>query len=255
MNAEQNVVLCFVFGFFGADLRKFRSYRGGSVRDLLRAMRNKVGGTRRPTPARALLLAHCWTCAPQKHHYRELPPDVQETLGSIPDEFVCYFTSRFPHLLLHTYLAMRTCGSERPFLPYYSAAGQLSEVAALVAPIDGPPLQGEPQTEQLPPSPSPQLERTLCLQPPTNLDTSPAGPQVEPSASSHSEARAGSQVLFAQTDSHGPTEEAKFSSGSAADPATETPSSASETHTHTGPPPAGLGQSQDDVITEESVIV
>uniref|UniRef100_A0A672H7C7 Serine/threonine-protein kinase/endoribonuclease IRE1 n=1 Tax=Salarias fasciatus TaxID=181472 RepID=A0A672H7C7_SALFA len=66
------------------DLRKFRSYKGGSVRDLLRAMRNK------------------------KHHYRELPADVQETLGSIPDDFVSYFTSRFPHLLMHTYLAMRT---------------------------------------------------------------------------------------------------------------------------------------------------
>uniref|UniRef100_A0A8C3AE32 Serine/threonine-protein kinase/endoribonuclease IRE1 n=1 Tax=Cyclopterus lumpus TaxID=8103 RepID=A0A8C3AE32_CYCLU len=78
------------------DLRKFRSYKGGSVRDLLRAMRNK------------------------KHHYRELPAEVQETLGSIPDEFVSYFTSRFPHLLMHTYLAMRTCASERPFLPYYA---------------------------------------------------------------------------------------------------------------------------------------
>uniref|UniRef100_A0A674MNN6 Serine/threonine-protein kinase/endoribonuclease IRE1 n=1 Tax=Takifugu rubripes TaxID=31033 RepID=A0A674MNN6_TAKRU len=84
------------------DLRKFRSYKGGSVRDLLRAMRNK------------------------KHHYRELPADVQETLGSIPDDFVSYFTSRFPHLLLHTYLAMRSCASERPFLPYYS-----SDVAGL----------------------------------------------------------------------------------------------------------------------------
>uniref|UniRef100_A0A674PDR9 Serine/threonine-protein kinase/endoribonuclease IRE1 n=1 Tax=Takifugu rubripes TaxID=31033 RepID=A0A674PDR9_TAKRU len=81
------------------DLRKFRSYKGGSVRDLLRAMRNK------------------------KHHYRELPADVQETLGSIPDDFVSYFTSRFPHLLLHTYLAMRSCASERPFLPYYSRPG------------------------------------------------------------------------------------------------------------------------------------
>ncbi|XP_077475945.1 serine/threonine-protein kinase/endoribonuclease IRE1 [Stigmatopora argus] len=78
------------------DLRKFRSYKGGSVRDLLRAMRNK------------------------KHHYRELPVEVQETLGSIPDDFVSYFTSRFPHLLTHTYLAMRTCATERLFLPYYS---------------------------------------------------------------------------------------------------------------------------------------
>uniref|UniRef100_G1N759 Serine/threonine-protein kinase/endoribonuclease IRE1 n=1 Tax=Meleagris gallopavo TaxID=9103 RepID=G1N759_MELGA len=77
------------------DLRKFRSYKGGSVRDLLRAMRNK------------------------KHHYRELPPEVQETLGSIPDDFVHYFTARFPHLLLHTYHAMHICCQERLFQHYY----------------------------------------------------------------------------------------------------------------------------------------
>lgn len=77
------------------DLRKFRSYKGKSVRDLLRALRNK------------------------KHHYRELPAEVQETLGNVPDEFVCYFTSRFPGLLLHTYLAMQLCSRERLFQPYY----------------------------------------------------------------------------------------------------------------------------------------
>ncbi|XP_056407907.1 serine/threonine-protein kinase/endoribonuclease IRE1-like [Hyla sarda] len=77
------------------DLRKFRSYKGKSVRDLLRALRNK------------------------KHHYRELPSEVQETLGNVPDDFVRYFTSRFPHLLLHTYLAMQLCGAERLFQPYY----------------------------------------------------------------------------------------------------------------------------------------
>lgn len=55
----------------------------------------------------------------QKHHYRELPPEVQETLGSVPDDFVAYFTSRFPHLLLHTYNAMRICCLERLFQPYY----------------------------------------------------------------------------------------------------------------------------------------
>lgn len=63
----------------------------------------------------------------QKHHYRELPADVQETLGSVPDDFVSYFTSRFPHLLIHTYLAMRTCATERSFLPYYSPAMQLAQ--------------------------------------------------------------------------------------------------------------------------------
>ncbi|TRY85507.1 hypothetical protein DNTS_016009 [Danionella cerebrum] len=78
-----------------SDLRKFRSYKGGSLRDLLRAMRNK------------------------KHHYRELPGEVQESLGRIPDEFVSYFTCRFPQLLLHTHQAMRCCAAERSFLPYY----------------------------------------------------------------------------------------------------------------------------------------
>ncbi|CAJ0967334.1 unnamed protein product [Ranitomeya imitator] len=88
--------------------RKFRSYKGRSIRDLLRALRNK------------------------KHHYRELPPEVQETLGNVPDEFVCYFTSRFPGLLLHTYLAMQLCSRERLFQPYY--AQELWEPAASTAP-------------------------------------------------------------------------------------------------------------------------
>nr|XP_031325586.1 serine/threonine-protein kinase/endoribonuclease IRE1-like [Camelus dromedarius] len=78
------------------NLRKFRTYKGGSVRDLLRAMRNK------------------------KHTYRELPEEVRETLGSLPDDFVRYFTftAPSPPLLLHTYRAMELCCHERPFQPY-----------------------------------------------------------------------------------------------------------------------------------------
>ncbi|XP_066517792.1 serine/threonine-protein kinase/endoribonuclease IRE1 isoform X2 [Hoplias malabaricus] len=78
-----------------ADLRKFRTYKGNSVRDLLRAMRNK------------------------KHHYHELPPEVQAALGEVPEGFVGYFTSRFPRLLLHTHSALSICAPERPFHPYY----------------------------------------------------------------------------------------------------------------------------------------
>ncbi|NWJ11629.1 ERN1 endoribonuclease, partial [Crypturellus undulatus] len=77
------------------DLQRFRTYKGGSVRDLLRAMRNK------------------------KHHYHELPAPVREALGPLPDGFVRYFTSRFPLLLLHTHGAMRLCARERLFRPYY----------------------------------------------------------------------------------------------------------------------------------------
>lgn len=77
------------------DLRRFRTYKGNSVRDLLRAMRNK------------------------KHHYHELPKEVQETLGELPEGFVSYFTSRFPRLLMHTHAALSICSDERLFHPYY----------------------------------------------------------------------------------------------------------------------------------------
>nr|XP_029510675.1 serine/threonine-protein kinase/endoribonuclease IRE1-like [Oncorhynchus nerka] len=131
------------------DLRKFRSYKGGSVRDLLRAMRNK------------------------KHHYRELPAEVQETLGSIPDDFVSYFTSRFPHLLRHTYLAMRTCAHERSFLPYYSSSEQLSWIwTPYTHPETTPPLQTHtPQPEE--PTPS----NTVPSQPEKVSNTVPSQPE------------------------------------------------------------------------------
>ncbi|KAI8922374.1 kinase-like domain-containing protein [Powellomyces hirtus] len=61
------------------NLGKYRKYEGALVRDLLRVVRNK------------------------KHHYQDLPPDVQQSLGSLPEGFVTYFTSRFPALLLHVY--------------------------------------------------------------------------------------------------------------------------------------------------------
>uniref|UniRef100_A0A0N4ZC80 non-specific serine/threonine protein kinase n=1 Tax=Parastrongyloides trichosuri TaxID=131310 RepID=A0A0N4ZC80_PARTI len=82
--------------YLAEDLRKFRSYKHDAVRDLLRAMRNK------------------------KHHYRELPGEVKESLGDIPDNFLQYFTKRFPKLLLHVYRAMKLCKHESIFQLYYS---------------------------------------------------------------------------------------------------------------------------------------
>lgn len=108
-----------------ADLKRFRSYKGTSVRDLLRAMRNKVcsrawvGHSR---DGRPLLSRDPCPVHPQKHHYRELPAEVRETLGQLPAGFIQYFTQRFPRLLLHTHGAMRTCASESLFLPYYPPA-------------------------------------------------------------------------------------------------------------------------------------
>ncbi|KIR32368.1 IRE protein kinase [Cryptococcus deuterogattii MMRL2647] len=68
---------------FTSSLGKYRKYKGGSVRDMLRAMRNK------------------------KHHYQDLEPAVQKHLGALPAGFLLYFTSRFPKLLMHVYRTVK----------------------------------------------------------------------------------------------------------------------------------------------------
>ncbi|KOC68783.1 Serine/threonine-protein kinase/endoribonuclease ire-1 [Habropoda laboriosa] len=80
------------------DLRKYRSYRGESVRDLLRALRNK------------------------KHHYRELSSQAQESLGDIPENFTRYWLSRFPRLLSHVWCAMQAFRDEPTLRDYYHVA-------------------------------------------------------------------------------------------------------------------------------------
>ncbi|KAF7265858.1 hypothetical protein GWI33_020928 [Rhynchophorus ferrugineus] len=77
------------------DLRKYRTYRGESIRDLLRALRNK------------------------KHHFRELSREAQLSLGDIPEAFTSYWTSRFPLLLVHVYLSMQCVSHENTFQNYY----------------------------------------------------------------------------------------------------------------------------------------
>ncbi|KAI5728967.1 hypothetical protein M8J77_023734 [Diaphorina citri] len=79
-----------------SDLRKYRNYRGESLRDLLRALRNK------------------------KHHYRELTAQAQKLLGSIPNEFMSYWLSKYPHILHHTWVSMQCIRSEPCLSKYYS---------------------------------------------------------------------------------------------------------------------------------------
>ena len=77
------------------DLRIHRTYRGKSVRDLLRAIRNK------------------------KHHYRELTDEAKMMYGKMPGEFADYWTQRFPRLVTHSYLAMQCVKYENNFTRYY----------------------------------------------------------------------------------------------------------------------------------------
>ena len=77
------------------DLRKHRTYKGHSVRDLLRALRNK------------------------KHHYNELPDVTKLMYGRIPDQYCVYWTSRFPQLVTHSWMAMHQIKNEPNLTKYF----------------------------------------------------------------------------------------------------------------------------------------
>ncbi|KAF7638638.1 hypothetical protein Mgra_00002016 [Meloidogyne graminicola] len=77
------------------DLLKQRQYMN-NVRDLLRAIRNK------------------------KHHYQELSIELRNILGMIPVDYLSYFTTRFPMLLMHSFMSLACIGNESVFRNYYS---------------------------------------------------------------------------------------------------------------------------------------
>ncbi|CAH9089985.1 unnamed protein product [Cuscuta europaea] len=79
------------------DIARYRRYQFHSVRDLLRLIRNK------------------------SNHYRQLPTEVQELLGPLPEGFDAYFTSRFPRLLIQVYKVVSShCRKEEVFHKYFS---------------------------------------------------------------------------------------------------------------------------------------
>lgn len=64
---------------FMDNLGKYRKYHSSKLMDLLRALRNKY------------------------HHFMDLPEDIAEIMGPVPDGFYDYFIKRFPNLLIGTY--------------------------------------------------------------------------------------------------------------------------------------------------------
>lgn len=78
-----------------SDLKKYRSYQGNSVRDLLRALRNK------------------------KHHLRELSVEAQNILGKDSKTFTTYWLNQFPLLLVHTWMIMQNIAEEQHFQKFY----------------------------------------------------------------------------------------------------------------------------------------
>ncbi|URD73247.1 ribonuclease 2-5A family protein [Musa troglodytarum] len=83
---------------FITDMGRYRKYRFDSIRDLLRVIRNKF------------------------NHYRELPKELQETLGPVPQGFDMYFASRFPKLLIEVYkVVYRFCKEEDSLGKYFKS--------------------------------------------------------------------------------------------------------------------------------------
>ncbi|XP_078448444.1 serine/threonine-protein kinase/endoribonuclease IRE1a-like [Wolffia australiana] len=80
------------------DISRFRKYRFDSTRDLLRVIRNKL------------------------NHYMELTKGLQELLGSVPEGFDQYFSSRFPKLLMEVYKVMYShCREDDSFRKYFNS--------------------------------------------------------------------------------------------------------------------------------------
>ncbi|XP_058777674.1 serine/threonine-protein kinase/endoribonuclease IRE1a-like [Vicia villosa] len=81
---------------FLANIGRYRRYKFDSVRDLLRVLRNKL------------------------NHFRELPLEIQELIGPIPEGFNEYFTSRFPRLLIEVYKVIcNNCKDDECFQRYF----------------------------------------------------------------------------------------------------------------------------------------
>lgn len=72
---------------------------------------------------------------PQRNHYRELKEEARMVFGSIPDEFVAYWTTRFPRLLLHTWYAMQCIKTEVIFQKYYDEKFNFGPVSLSFAPF------------------------------------------------------------------------------------------------------------------------
>ncbi|XP_061346104.1 serine/threonine-protein kinase/endoribonuclease IRE1a-like [Gastrolobium bilobum] len=81
---------------FITNIGHYRRYKFDSVRDLLRVMRNKL------------------------NHYRELPQEIQELVGPVPEGFNDYFASRFPRLLIEVYKVICIyCKDDECFQRYF----------------------------------------------------------------------------------------------------------------------------------------
>lgn len=113
------------------NMGRYREYDGSSLRDLLRVFRNKA------------------------NHYRELPPRLQRKLGSYPDGFWNYVSTRFPSLLLHVrafFITRTPSANEATLVKYFTTVD--GPLAAFAPP---PAVSTEPDALRDQPLVAPQI--------------------------------------------------------------------------------------------------
>jgi serine/threonine-protein kinase/endoribonuclease IRE1 len=86
---------------FVDSLGKQRKYTGTKLLDLLRALRNK------------------------RNHYEDMSESLKRSVGSLPDGYLCFWTTRFPSLLIHCWDIVYNLELENSdrFREYYQPAG------------------------------------------------------------------------------------------------------------------------------------
>ena len=101
------------------NLRKSRKYDGNSLRDLLRVLRNKVSIFFHSY--RFKFVEFLFPLYQQRNHYQDLPDYHKVQLGSMPEGFLEYFTSRYPRLLVYVHEVVKETGlhSESMFRTYF----------------------------------------------------------------------------------------------------------------------------------------
>ena len=59
----------------------------------------------------------------KKNHYEDMPEDVKRRVGSLPNGYLSYWTSRFPELLLGCHDVVLDCGLQNTdrFQGYFSS--------------------------------------------------------------------------------------------------------------------------------------
>uniref|UniRef100_A0A183BZU1 KEN domain-containing protein n=1 Tax=Globodera pallida TaxID=36090 RepID=A0A183BZU1_GLOPA len=57
----------------------------------------------------------------------ELSLELRTLLGRVPDEYFAYFISKFPQLLMYSFMALSCCARESVFRRDFYASEQLSE--------------------------------------------------------------------------------------------------------------------------------